>query len=53
MKQPSLQIEKEKHGKVGTHVASVAAAAKNYTAEEKLACSIEAIRNGGEYEACQ
>ena len=26
---------------------------KEYTASEKLACSIEAMRNGGECEACQ
>jgi ribonucleoside-diphosphate reductase alpha chain len=30
-----------------------AAAAKEYTAEEKTACSIEAMRNGGTCEACQ
>jgi ribonucleoside-diphosphate reductase alpha chain len=48
MQQPSLQIEKKKHGIVGTH-----AAAAKFTAEEKLACSIEAMRNGGECEACQ
>ncbi len=29
------------------------AAAKVFSAEEKLACSIEAMRNGGECEACQ
>ncbi|MSU65315.1 MAG: ribonucleoside-diphosphate reductase subunit alpha [Opitutus sp.] len=28
-------------------------AKKSYTAEEKTACSIEAMRNGGECEACQ
>ena len=27
--------------------------AKEYTAEEKTACSIEAMRNGGTCEACQ
>jgi ribonucleoside-diphosphate reductase alpha chain len=26
---------------------------KEYTAEEKRVCSIEAMRNGGECEACQ
>jgi ribonucleoside-diphosphate reductase alpha chain len=46
------EVEKEKRGIVGTHAASVAAAAK-FTADEKLACSIEAMRNGGECEACQ
>ncbi len=29
------------------------AAPKEYTAEEKVACSIEAMRNGGTCEACQ
>jgi ribonucleoside-diphosphate reductase alpha chain len=28
-------------------------AKKEYTAEEKTACSIEAMRNGGTCEACQ
>lgn len=32
---------------------STEAEAKHYTAEEKLACSIEAMRNGGTCEACQ
>ena len=33
--------------------AVTAAGKKTYTAEEKTACSIEAMRNGGECEACQ
>ena len=33
--------------------AAVMAAKKTYTAAEKTACSIEAMRNGGECEACQ
>jgi ribonucleoside-diphosphate reductase alpha chain len=33
--------------------AVTAAIKKTYTAEEKTACSIEAMRNGGECEACQ
>jgi ribonucleoside-diphosphate reductase alpha chain len=50
----------------GTHAAEVTippfamkaaapapAAKKEYTAAEKTACSIEAMRNGGECEACQ
>jgi ribonucleoside-diphosphate reductase alpha chain len=28
-------------------------AKKTFSAEEKMACSIEAMRNGGECEACQ
>jgi ribonucleoside-diphosphate reductase alpha chain len=45
---------------VPTPTASVPAAVveapetkKTFTAEEKLTCSIEAMRNGGECEACQ
>jgi ribonucleoside-diphosphate reductase alpha chain len=34
-------------------VAPAPAAKKEYTAAEKTACSIEAMRNGGECEACQ
>jgi len=33
--------------------AEEAATKKEYTAEQKMACSIEAMRNGGECEACQ
>lgn len=44
MKQPIHQVEYEKRG--------IVVAAK-FTAEKKLACSIEAVRNGGECEACQ
>jgi len=50
------EVEKEKRGIVGTHHAAVAvanAAAKQFSAEEKLACSIDAMRNGGTCEACQ
>ena len=50
------EVEKEKRGVVGTHhaaVAATAAAAKQFTADEALACSIEAMRNGGTCEACQ
>ena len=46
----------------GTHAAEItnspfnaapAAQKKEFTAAEKTACSIEAMRNGGECEACQ
>ncbi len=43
------EVEKEKRGIVG----QTAATAKQYTAEEVMACSIEAMRNGGTCEACQ
>ena len=42
------EVVKEMRGITGG-----AAAAKVYTEEQKLACSIEAMRNGGECEACQ
>jgi ribonucleoside-diphosphate reductase alpha chain len=43
---PTTNVKKELRG-------VVAAAKKEFSAEEKLACSIEAMRNGGECEACQ
>ncbi len=43
---PTTNVKKELRG-------VVAAARKEYTAEEKMACSLEAMRNGGECEACQ
>ena len=36
-----------------TAITASAPAKKTYSAEQKLACSIEAMRNGGECEACQ
>ena len=41
----------EKKADVGSQLAG--APKKTYTAVEKTACSIEAMRNGGECEACQ
>ncbi len=55
----SVQVKKEVRGVAGDAGRAAAAAAttapekKTYTAEQKLACSIEAMRNGGECEACQ
>jgi len=43
---PTTNVKKELRG-------VVAAAKKEFDAEEKLACSLEAMRNGGECEACQ
>ena len=37
----------------GSHQAKMEAPKKTFTAAEKTACSIEAMRNGGECEACQ
>jgi len=44
------EVEKEKRGIVGS---TQAAAKREFTAEEKMSCSIEAMRNGGTCEACQ
>lgn len=46
----TAEVEKEKRGIVGE---TSAAAKREYTAEEKTACSIEAMRNGGTCEACE
>ena len=43
----TVAAKKEVGGVAGTP------AKKEFTAEEKMACSIEAMRNGGECEACQ
>ena len=47
----TVQVKKEVRGVAGEAPAEVAK--KVYTAEEKNACSIEAMRNGGTCEACQ
>ncbi len=44
------EVEKEKRGIVAS---TQAAAKREFTAEEKMSCSIEAMRNGGTCEACQ
>ncbi len=56
----TVQVKKEVRGVAATAAAVAAAATqetppekKQFTAAEKLACSIEAMRNGGECEACQ
>jgi len=43
---PTTNVKKELRGVVAT-------AKQEFDAEEKLACSLEAMRNGGECEACQ
>ena len=43
---PTTNVKKELRG-------VVAGPKQEYTAEQKMACSIEAMRNGGECEACQ
>ncbi|MCR6655599.1 MAG: ribonucleoside-diphosphate reductase subunit alpha [Opitutus sp.] len=55
----TVAIKKEVRGVAGGDGSSQPSALnsqpekKTYTAEQKLACSIEAMRNGGECEACQ
>jgi len=36
-----------------TQTATAATGAKTFTAEEKMVCSLDAMMNGGECEACQ
>jgi ribonucleoside-diphosphate reductase alpha chain len=45
----TVQVKKEVRGAAG----ETSPAKKEYSQEEKLACSIEAMRNGGTCEACQ
>ena len=52
----TVAVKKEVRGAAGEKTEAPAAEApakKTYTAEEKRVCSIEAMRNGGECEACQ
>ena len=43
----------EKSTSVKKEVSGIAGGKREFTAEEQLACSIEAMRNGAECEACQ
>jgi ribonucleoside-diphosphate reductase alpha chain len=49
---PTIDVKKEQRG-VMAGTTGPAAAPKQYTAEEKNACSIDAMLNGGTCEACQ
>ena len=52
----TVSIKKEVRGHAGAAESSSqpkGSSKKTFTAEQKLACSIEAMRNGGECEACQ
>jgi ribonucleoside-diphosphate reductase alpha chain len=52
----SIDVKKEQRGHMATQTAATAAtnaAKKEFTATEKNACSIDAMMNGGECEACQ
>jgi ribonucleoside-diphosphate reductase alpha chain len=48
----TIDVKKEQRGVMATQTAATASA-KQFTAEEKMSCSIEAMMNGGECEACQ
>ena len=47
---PTTNVKKELRGVVGV---AAGEAKKEFTETEKMACSLEAMRNGGECEACQ
>jgi ribonucleoside-diphosphate reductase alpha chain len=49
----TVKLKKEVRAGLQDPEASHDAAKKTFSAEEKMACSIEAMRNGGECEACQ
>ena len=52
----TLNVQKEQRGHMATQTAATAATAatkKEYTEAQKNACSIDAMMNGGECEACQ
>jgi ribonucleoside-diphosphate reductase alpha chain len=54
----TVSVKKEVKGallaaEVGLAAAEAVSPKREYTAAEKIACSIEAMRNGGECEACQ
>jgi len=52
----TLNVKKEQRGVMATQTAATAAtnaAKKEFTAAEQNACSIDAMLNGGECEACQ
>ncbi len=49
----SAKKEVRGHAGAGATTTAAAPAKKEFTAAEKTACSIEAMRNGGECEACQ
>ncbi len=49
----TIDVKKEQRGVMATQTAATAAGARTPTAEEKNACSIDAMLNGGTCEACQ
>jgi ribonucleoside-diphosphate reductase alpha chain len=49
----TTSVKKEVRGRAGVATTDAPTAKKEYSAEEKKACSIEAMMNGEECEACQ
>jgi ribonucleoside-diphosphate reductase alpha chain len=49
----TVKLKKEVRAGLQEGEGAVEATKKAFSAEEKVACSIEAMRNGGECEACQ
>ena len=49
----TIDVKKEQRGVMASATAATAAVAKQFTEAEKNACSIDAMMNGGECEACQ
>ena len=49
----TVKLKKEVRAGLQEGAPSAEVSPKTFTAEEKMACSIEAMRNGGECEACQ
>jgi ribonucleoside-diphosphate reductase alpha chain len=56
----TVAVQKDQRGVMATQTATTAAtnlaaatAKREFTAEQKMACSIDAMLNGGECEACQ
>jgi ribonucleoside-diphosphate reductase alpha chain len=49
----TIDVKKTQRGHMATQTAATAAANKEFTEAQKNACSIDAMLNGGECEACQ
>jgi len=49
----TIDVKKQTRGRMGEAHAPAAAAAAGFTEEQKVACSLEAMANGEECEACQ
>ncbi|MFD2257885.1 ribonucleoside-diphosphate reductase subunit alpha [Luteolibacter algae] len=49
----TVNIQKEQRGVMATQTAAAAATKKEFTEAQKNACSLDAMLNGGECEACQ